>query len=118
MTSKHFNPLAPENLTPAPAQRAGDAYHTLHGYIGRETEKAILFEVCAIDDHSIVDSFTSKQRTQWFPLSQLKSITHAPPESLGYDEDGVIDTELGEDDNPRYDQIVVKEWLLKTKDLY
>lgn len=90
----------------SPSARPGDQIYTLQGYHMRETEKAVLFEVHQIngapwDPESGADN--TRARQHWFPLSQVKSITHAPKAV----EDGTLE----------YDNIQVKEWILKSKEL-
>lgn len=82
-----------------PIQRAGDNYHTLQGYAMRETDKAILFEVYQLDGQEI----NLTRREMWFPFSQVKSITRAAPTTDG----NAIE----------YDNIQVKEWILKQKEI-
>lgn len=84
-----------------PMPRAGDAIHTLQGYIHRESEKAILFEVWQVDGKEI--DLAESQRKMWFPLSQVKSITHAAP--------------ANGDSAMEYDNIQCKEWILSKKGL-
>lgn len=81
-------------------RRAGDAIIQLHGFIHRETEKAILFEVWQVNGTEIELS----DRKLWFPLSQIKSITHGSTKDAG-------------DDTLDYDCLRAKEWICKQKDL-
>lgn len=80
-------------------RRAGDAIINLHGFIHRETEKAILFEVWTVNGTEI----DLPDRKLWFPLSQIKGISHAPPANG----DAAMD----------YDCLHAKEWICKQKDL-
>ena len=70
--------------------------HAVRGYIRGETEKAILIALNKINEDEVTED---DARTTWFPLSQVISITRAAPGS----------SEL--------DVLVVKEWILKQKDL-
>ena len=88
-------------VNPASNVRAGDAIHTLQGYVQRETEKAVLFEVWQVAGMEI--DLELKARTMWFPLSQVKSITHAAP--------------ANGDSALEYDNIQIKEWILGQKGL-
>ena len=88
---------------PTSAPRAGDQIYTLQGYHIRETEKAVLFEVRQIngapwDPETGADDY--RKRQHWFPLSQVKSITHV--NTAG---ESAIE----------YDNMQVKEWILSTK---
>jgi hypothetical protein len=70
---------------------------TLSGTIGAETEKAILFTVHGVDSEEV------EPKKEWFPLSQVKSITRAAvTEAIEEQEEDVI---------------VVKEWICKQKGL-
>ena len=89
---------------PAPAPvRAGNQIYTLQGYHIRETEKAVLFEVHQINGsmYSLEQGEDEKKRQHWFPLSQVKSITHAAKKNY--------------ESALEYDNIQVKEWILSTK---
>lgn len=86
--------------TPETTVRPGDRFHTLQGFIHRETERAILFEPHQLNGSPL--AVDPKPARHWFPLSQCKSITRAAP----------ADTDTGE---VEYDNLTVKEWLLKDK---
>jgi hypothetical protein len=49
--------------------RPGNTYHAVEGYIRRETEKALQIEMVQIDGAEV------EQKSEWFPISQLNSIT-------------------------------------------
>jgi len=83
-------------------QSAGDQFYPVEGIAVRETEKAILFEVYLVNGCDPEPT----NRKQWFPLSQVKSITY---NHVNSPEDP--DAEL------QYDKMMVKQWLLKNKDL-
>jgi hypothetical protein len=68
--------------------RAGTTYSFLDGYINRETEKAIHFNVAQAGH--VLDG-----ETFWFPISQIKSIYRA------------------EGNEP--DRIQVADWLIEAK---
>ena len=80
--------------------RPGDKLHTIHGYIIRETERAILIEVMQVNDSQLADKeVPNGNRNMWFPLSQVSTIHRS-------------DNAGGE-----YDYIRAKEWICKQKDL-
>ena len=60
----------------------------------RETDKAVQFKVEEVNGLSL-----DEPKTFWFPLSQIKSLTHAAPDSLAAD------------------TVKVAEWILKNKEL-
>lgn len=91
----------PTSVNPASTVRKGDAIHTLQGYIHRESDKAILFEVWQVDGKEI--DLAASVRKMWFPLSQVKSVTAA--------------REPDADEVPEYDNIQCKEWILGQKGL-
>lgn len=62
-------------------------FSSLHGYAKRETDKAILFEVC---DHPDLSG-----RSIWFPLSQIRAIHRR--------------------EHPDLDSIEVADWLVEAK---
>lgn len=99
--SKHFNPM--ESLdNPHVSVRPGDRFHTLQGFIHRETERAILFEPHQLNGSPL--EVDPKPARHWFPISQCRSITRAAPVPPD-DDTGEIE----------YDNLTVKEWLLKEK---
>ena len=59
-----------------------------------ETDKAVQFKVEEVNGLSL-----DEPKTFWFPLSQIKSLTHAAPDSLAAD------------------TVKVAEWILKNKEL-
>jgi hypothetical protein len=67
-------------------------YHALSGYIHRDTDKAIHFEVIEIDGVPVEES-----KKEWFPLSQCSKITR---QAKGSQE---------------MDKIEVSAWILSTK---
>ena len=69
----------------------------VRGYILRSTDKAIHFEIHEVNGLSVIDEYGDPQ-AEWFPISQITSITKAA-------------------DPQEQDEIMVKDWLLKTKDL-
>lgn len=72
-----------------------EATHTLHGYIHRQTEKAILFEIIQVNDTPFVPPGTEGKK-EWFPLSQTSTVSQgAEPAD--------------------YDYIVVSDWIARTK---
>lgn len=73
--------------------------HTVHGYIIRETEKAILIQVYQVDGKDTETPDDERKRDIWFPLSQVSTIHR----------------DNGTDGS--YDYIRVKEWLCKQKGL-
>ena len=80
--------------------RPGDKLHTIHGYIIRETERAILIEVMQVNDSALADAdVPGGNRNMWFPLSQVSTI---------YRDNGA---------DGGYDYIRAKEWICKQKDL-
>ena len=74
--------------------RQEEPIYTLKGYHLGETAKAVHFEV-----HEIHGRKLEIPKKEWFPFSQMKSSLKAAPDS-------------GE-----FDEIVVKEWILKAKNL-
>ena len=73
----------------------GETTHTLHGYIHRRTEKAILFEIVQVNDTPFVPEGTEGKK-EWFPLSQTSTVsTAANPQDRDY--------------------IVVSDWIARTK---
>ena len=85
--------------TPSPKvakkmSRQEEPIYTLKGYHLGETAKAVHFEV-----HEIHGRKLEIPKKEWFPFSQMKSSLKAAPDS-------------GE-----FDEIVVKEWILKAKNL-
>lgn len=79
--------------------RPGDKLHTIHGYIVRETDKAILIQVYQVDGKDIETPDDEFKRNMWFPLSQVSTI---------YRDNGA---------DGGYDYIRAKEWICKQKDL-
>ena len=80
--------------------RPGDRLHTIHGYIVRETDKAILIEVMQVNETALADAeVPGGSRNMWFPLSQVATI---------YRDNGA---------DGGYDYIRAKEWICKQKDL-
>ena len=77
--------------------RNASAYHPVRGYILRETDKAVQMEVHEISGISAADE-DGENKSEWFPVSQLKSITR----SRGASEQ---------------DEIMASDWILKAKDL-
>ena len=76
-----------------------DIYHRLSGRIFHETEKAIYFKASEVDNVEV-----EAPKKEWFPLSQVKSITRA--------------AEPGPEDEPMEpDMIEVKAWIVKSKGL-
>lgn len=67
-------------------------YYKLKGTILHETEKAIQFNIDSVQGEYLEDS-----QTEWFPISQTKSITRTSGQGT--------------------DEIEVAEWLLKRKEL-
>lgn len=94
-------PITAYDKTGEPASpKPGDRLHTVHGYIIRETEKAILIEVRQVNETTLVDAeVPGGNRNMWFPLSQVSTIHH----------------DTGADG--AYDYIRAKEWICKQKDL-
>lgn len=84
-------PFAKSSGTPI---RKKEATHTLHGYIHRLTEKAILFEIIQVNDTPFVPAGTEGKK-EWFPLSQTSTVS---------DRNG-----------DEYDYIVVSDWIARTK---
>jgi hypothetical protein len=79
---------------------SGDKLHTIHGYIIRETERAVLIEVMQVNDSALADAdVPGGSRNMWFPLSQVSTIHRS-------------DSAGGE-----YDYIRAKEWICEQKDL-
>lgn len=76
--------------------RPGEVTHTLQGYHLGETGKALRFQVLQINGDPLEDG---ESKTEWFPLSQVRSITRAAQGS-------------GEMDN-----IKVTEWILTAKEM-
>ena len=72
---------------------AAEKYVTIEGYHLGETEKAVRFSIHVVEGKEMID-----KKTEWFPLSQIKSITRS--------------TETGE-----LDMLVVKEWIAQQKNL-
>lgn len=70
--------------------------HTLHGYIHRQTEKAILFEIIQVNDTPFVPPGTEGKK-EWFPLSQTSTVS---------DRNG-----------DEYDYIVVSDWIARVKNI-
>ncbi len=68
--------------------------HTVHGYIHRQTEKAVLFEVIKVNDVPAVP-VGSEGKKEWFPISQIDTIS---------DRNG-----------SEHDYIVVTDWIARTK---
>ena len=94
------NDMVPTDINPPLPVRAGDRLHTIHGYIIRETEKAILIEVQQVNETRLEDKeVPNGNRNMWFPLSQVSTIHR----------------DNGTDGS--YDYIRVKEWICKQKDL-
>ena len=92
--------MHPLDVNPPLPARAGDRLHTIHGYIIRETDKAILIEVQQVNDTRLEDKeVPGGNRNMWFPLSQVSIISRA------------------KDDSTNYDYIRAKEWICKQKDL-
>lgn len=80
--------------------RAGDRLHTIHGYIIRETDKAILIEVQQVNETRLEDKeVPGGDRNMWFPLSLVSTIHRS--KNSGND----------------YDYIRAKEWICKQKGL-
>ena len=80
--------------------RPGDKLHTIHGYVVRETDRAILIEVMQVNVTPLTDAdVPGGNRNMWFPLSQVSTI---------YRDNG---------DDGGYDYIRAKEWVCKQKDL-
>ena len=71
-----------------------EIYYKLNGIIMAETAAAIKFRIKGIEGKLWAeDNF----QTEWFPLSQVKSITRS------------------QNNSPDLDSIEVKDWILKTK---
>jgi hypothetical protein len=88
------------DLNPITTVRPGDKLHTIHGYIVRETDKAVLIEVMQVDNSKLDDKdVPGGSRNMWFPLSQVSTI-HRSNDAGG-----------------EYDYIRAKEWICKQKDL-
>ncbi len=85
-------PFAKSTGTPV---KKKETTHTLHGYIHRQTEKAILFEIIRVNDTAFVPEGTEGKK-EWFPLSQTSTISqaHEPAD---------------------HDYIVVSDWIARTK---
>lgn len=94
-------PVESYNKISEPAStKPGDRLYTIHGYIIRETDKAILIEVQQVNDTRLEDKeVPGGNRNMWFPLSQVSTIHRA--KNSGND----------------YDYIRAKEWICKQKDL-
>jgi len=78
------------------SRESSDVYYKINGTIITETEKAVRFRIKGISDkmwaeHNFV--------TEWFPLSQIKSLTRV------------------NSDSSDMDSLEVKEWILRTKGL-
>jgi len=90
-------PWVTDPSTPLPVRKEQkkEATHTLHGYIHRQTEKAILFEIIRVNDTAFVPEGTEGKK-EWFPLSQTSTISqaHEPADR---------------------DYIVVSDWIARTK---
>ena len=76
--------------------RPAGQIHQLEGYISGETEKAILVEVCKLDGMEVVPE---EKKKEWFPLSQVTSITRQPKGSQ------------------ELESLVVSNWILRAKGL-
>ena len=79
----------------SPTKGKKETTHTLHGYIHRQTEKAILFEILQVNDTPFVPDGTEGKK-EWFPLSQTSTISQ------------------GEEPQD-YDYIVVSDWIARVK---
>jgi len=89
-----------DSLNEPTSTRPGDRLHTIHGYIQRETDRAILIEVMQVNTTALTDAnVPNGNRNMWFPLSQVSTI-HCDNGSDG-----------------GYDYIRAKEWICKQKDL-
>lgn len=88
-------------VDPWVANRKQDVHHTLQGYIHRETEKAILFEIIQLNGSPLGAPGTEGKK-EWFPLSQTKSITRPAPSETSHGE---------------YDNITITHWIAKQKGL-
>ncbi len=99
------NRIKPSRTAAATANstRPGDNIHTVHGYIQRQTDKAILIEVWQVNEREVPVPEGQPNRNTWFPLSQVTTIHTSP----GGNADSAME----------YDYIRVKEWILKQKDL-
>jgi len=90
----------PLDVNPPLPVRAGDRLHTIHGYIIRETDRAILIEVQQVNETPLADAeVPGGNRNMWFPLSQVSTI---------YRDNGP---------DGKYDYIRAKEWICKQKEL-
>ena len=94
-------PVTAYNSPNEPAStRPGDRLHTIHGYIQRETDRAILIEVMQVNTTALADAeVPNGNRNMWFPLSQVSTISRASGPDGGYD------------------YIRAKEWICKQKEL-
>lgn len=72
-------------------------YHSVKGYIIRETDKAVRMEIHEIGGIATTDE-DGNNPSEWFPVSQLDSITRVK--------------EPGE-----MDQVMASDWILKAKEL-
>lgn len=73
-----------------------NTYHSIKGYIKRETDKALLMEVTTV---GTVELDTEDVKSHWFPISQISKIFRQPPNSHDLDE------------------IHVAQWILASKGL-
>lgn len=80
-----------------PIKKKKEDKHTLHGYIHRQTEKAILFEIIRVNHTPFVPEGQEGQK-EWFPLSQTSTVSQAAEPA-------------------DYDYIVVSDWIARVKEI-
>lgn len=74
--------------------RPTDPIITIEGFHKGETAKAVCFEIWKINDENCPE-----QKTEWFPLSQIKRTIRQPKNSQ------------------EMDTLVVSQWIMKAKEL-
>lgn len=84
------------------SRKSSDVYYKINGTILTETEKAVRFKIKGISDkiwaeHNFI--------TEWFPLSQVKSLTRVNLDST---------SDLN---NSEMDSMEVRDWILRSKGL-
>lgn len=86
------------SLTPTITMTRTNTYHSVEGYISRETDKAILIDVHKIAGEELYDGHENRKK-HWFPISQVAKITRQPKGSL------------------ELDCLMASEWILRQKEM-
>lgn len=97
-----YNPVRNICGVPTAVARPTEPTYRLSGYNLGETGKAVRFQCFKING---APAFEEDSKTEWFPMSQVKSMTKVP-----------ASRRVEGDSNGEMDELVVKEWILKAKE--